>query len=160
MRVVTLILTSCLLVLWTSPVYALTYKELAAQIEEKHQLPVGLLVAICEVESGWRPHAIGREGEVGLCQIKPRTLAMLCPTCNPEHLLNPHDNLTWAARYLVWLQRSLGTSDPDILAVAYNGGAGSPAANYLLKLRRIKIETKPSPVPVLGEPGTSDTRSP
>ena len=160
MRVVILMLMTFLLPLWTSTAYALTYKELAAQIEEKYQLPVGLLVAICQVESGWRPQAIGREGEIGLCQLKPQTLALLCPNCNPEHLLNPYDNLTWAARYLVWLKRMLGTSDPDVLAVAYNGGQSSPAANYLIKIGRVYNEIKPGPVPVLREPGTTDTRSP
>ena len=162
MRVVILLLTILTMTMFggTSTAYALTYKELATQIEEKHQLPIGLLVAICEVESGWRPQAIGREGEIGLCQLKPQTLALLCPNCNPEHLLNPYDNLTWAARYLVWLKRMLGTSDPDVLAVAYNGGQGSPAANYLIKIGRVYNEIKPSPVPVLGEPSTSDTRSP
>ena len=117
---------------------ALTYKELAAQVEEQYALPAGLLQSICEIESGWRPHAIGAHGEVGLCQLKPQTLTMLCPRCDPAVLLNPYDNLHWAARYIKWLGRMLDTSDPNILAVAYNGGQGSPAARYLIKLGRVK----------------------
>ena len=117
---------------------ALTYKELAAQFEEKNSLPLGLLQAICEIESDWRPTAIGKDGEIGLCQLKPQTLALFCPACNPEVLLNPYDNLHWAARYLRWLIKVLGTTDPATLAVAYNGGQGSPAARYLIKLEKAK----------------------
>lgn len=128
------------LLLWLLPVHAeaLTYKELAAQFEEKNNLPPGLLQAICEIESNWRPTAIGKDGEIGLCQLKPQTLALFCPACNPEVLLNPYDNLHWAARYLRWLIKVLNTTDPATLAVAYNGGQGSPAARYLIKLEKAK----------------------
>ena len=123
---------------WYGAAYALTYKELAAQFEEKNSLPSGLLQAICEIESGWRPHAIGRDGEIGLCQLKPQTLALLCPGCNPEVLLNPYDNLHWAARYLTWLMKVLRTDNQATLAVAYNGGQGSLAARYLIRLEKVQ----------------------
>jgi soluble lytic murein transglycosylase-like protein len=127
---------------WSGAVHALTYKELAAQFEEKNSLPPGLLQAICEIESQWRPHAIGQDGEIGLCQLKPSTLHMLCPNCDPEVLLNPYNNLHWAGRYLAWLRQVLGTSDPAILAAAYNGGQKNGTVNYLLKFRRLHNETK------------------
>ena len=122
---------------WAGAAHALTYKELAAQFEEKNSLPTGLLQAICEIESGWRAHAIGQDGEIGLCQLKPSTLHMLCPRCDAEVLLNPYNNLHWAGRYLAWLRSVLNTDDPAILAAAYNGGQKNGTVNYLLKFRRL-----------------------
>ena len=115
--------------------YALTYKELAVQFEEKYRLPSGLLAAICEVESNWRSYAIGNLGEIGLCQVRLGTLRMLCPQCDERTLLNPYDNLHIAARYLDWLRRELGTDDPDVLAAAYNAGPNNQIVRYMLRVR-------------------------
>ncbi len=52
----------------------------AAAMETKYDLPKGMLRAICEQESRWRNLA-GRHGEIGVCQIKPTTVAMVCPEC-------------------------------------------------------------------------------
>lgn len=53
----------------------------AAQLEVKHDLPPGLLQAICEQESRWA-NVAGRHGEIGVCQIKPDTVRMICPDCH------------------------------------------------------------------------------
>lgn len=53
-----------------------------------------------------------------------------------ELLSNPYKNLEFAARHLVWLRENLKIDDPDILAAAYNGGPGSRAVDYMLKVRR------------------------
>lgn len=49
----------------------------ATQTELLHGLPTGLLRAICEQESHWR-NVAGRHGEIGVCQLKPDTVRMVC----------------------------------------------------------------------------------
>lgn len=60
---------------------ASTFQAHAARMEAKYTLPAGLLPAICETESHWRPTAKGAHGEIGICQIKPDTVRMFCPSC-------------------------------------------------------------------------------
>ena len=49
----------------------------AAKMEAEFQLPTGLLRAICEQESHWQ-NVAGQHGEIGVCQIKPDTVLMIC----------------------------------------------------------------------------------
>ena len=132
---------AALVAAWAGAVHALTYRELAQQIEAEYNLPTGLLVGICEIESSWRPWAVGTRGEIGLCQLMPTTLTMLCPKCDPTILTNPYDNLHWAARYLTWLRLHLKTDEPLILAAAYNGGQDGKAVQYLKKYLRAQEVT-------------------
>lgn len=48
-----------------------------ARVEIEYDLPAGLLRAICEQESRWR-NVAGQHGEIGVCQIKPDTVLMVC----------------------------------------------------------------------------------
>lgn len=52
----------------------------AIAMERKYDLPRGMLRAICDQETRWRNLA-GRDGEIGVCQLKPGTVAMVCPGC-------------------------------------------------------------------------------
>lgn len=54
--------------------------QYAQQMEVKYQLPDGLLRSICEQETRWR-NVAGSHGEIGVCQIKPDTVAHICPEC-------------------------------------------------------------------------------
>lgn len=50
----------------------------AAVVETEYpQIPQGLLRAICEQESHWR-NVAGQQGEIGVCQLKPSTVQMVC----------------------------------------------------------------------------------
>ena len=65
---------------------SLDYIAYANKMEEKYNLPTNLVVAICTHENRsavWR-NVAGQHGEVGVCQIKPDTARMLCPTCESE----------------------------------------------------------------------------
>lgn len=53
----------------------------AAKVEIDYDLPAGLLRAICEQESRWR-NVAGQHGEIGVCQIKPDTVLMICDCKN------------------------------------------------------------------------------
>ena len=75
--------------------------------------------------------------------IGPQTREALTTRSNGKVVLalfDPYENLHWAARYLVSLRTLLKTNSPDILAAAYNGGPGSPAVRYMLKIRRVEGE--------------------
>lgn len=49
----------------------------AAKVEAQFELPTGLVRAICEQESHWR-NVAGQHGEIGVCQLKPATVLMIC----------------------------------------------------------------------------------
>ena len=49
----------------------------AAKVELAYDLPSGMLAAVCEHESNWR-NVSGQAGEIGVCQIMPGTVRMVC----------------------------------------------------------------------------------
>lgn len=49
----------------------------AAKTEIAFELPDGLLRAVCDQESNWR-NVAGQHGEIGVCQLKPGTVLMVC----------------------------------------------------------------------------------
>lgn len=53
-------------------------RGVAAAQENALGLPPGLLQAICARESGWR-NVPGRDGEIGVCQVKPATALKIGP---------------------------------------------------------------------------------
>ena len=66
---------------------SLDYRAYANKMEEKYELPKNLLVSICDYENRsqtWR-NVAGGHGEIGVCQIKPSTVAMLCGDCTSLH---------------------------------------------------------------------------
>jgi soluble lytic murein transglycosylase-like protein len=170
-------MATCLLILLfsSSTVFAseIAWREEATRLEQLHGLPSGLLSGICTAESHWRPGAVGQEGEIGLCQLKPLVVAGLKrPLSRPANgeavarfqkyagvgidgiigpetahalkmphgriimaLFDPYENLHWAATYLVDLRDRLGSNELHLLAIAYNGGPGSPAVRYAKKVR-------------------------
>lgn len=112
----------------------------------KHGVPAEALKAICTRESNWNPTALGRAGEVGLCQIRPTTVLMMYGAewrtdlsekdrlyLIERELYSPIRNLHLAALYLRWMLRE---ADGDItLAIAgYNAGPG--AIRYV---RRVQL---------------------
>lgn len=79
-----------------------------------------LLGAVVWVESRYCVNALGKAGEVGLGQVKPRTaLGLGVP---PEYLSHPDWNLYATARYLRQLYLAFG--DWSLALAAYNRGPG------------------------------------
>ncbi len=73
-------------------------------------VPVGLALAIVQVESNFNPRARGQAGEVGLMQIKPATARIIGYKGSVKALYNPDTNLTWGMKYLAEAQRRGGGS--------------------------------------------------
>ena len=117
-----------------------------------------LVLAVMEVESGFRPDAVSRSGAVGLMQIKPdeagRDVAdILQRPLDHQRLLEPMLNLQAGVTYLKLLQQRYlaGVVDPrsrEYLAIAaYNGGInavlrqfGKTADVAIARINRLKPE--------------------
>lgn len=102
----------------------------------RYQIPAETLKAICERESGWNPKAVGQAGEIGLCQLRPETVALMKgPNWRLDltltdriqliqrELFDPTKNLEWAAKYLRWMIRE-AKGDITLAIAAYNAGPG------------------------------------
>lgn len=123
----------------------------AARIATEHGLPPDLLMAVCDVESAWRPHAIGDNGRsFGLCQVQPDTaLPLYGPRWRqdlpPEQRLaivradlrKPLNNLTIAAMHLRELLDKFD-GEETLALIAYNGGARNASIVYVEKVRRAR----------------------
>ncbi len=105
-------------------------------------VPVAVLKAMARQESGLNPNAVGKNGEVGLIQVKPSTArdpGYGVAGVDPETLKDPKANALFGAQYLAARAKAAGVtdwSDKQQLAkalMAYNGG-GDP--NYVANVSR------------------------
>ena len=92
---------------------------LLARVEQRHELPCGLLGAIVQVESGGQPHRISSAGAMGPLQLIPPTARAL----GVSDPFDPEESLDGAARYL---HTQLATFHRvRLAAAAYNAGPGA-----------------------------------
>ncbi len=102
----------------------------------RYGVPAETLKAICGRESSWNPRAVGPVGEIGLCQLRPQTVALMKgPNWRSDlseaeriklieqELFDPTTNLAWAAKYLKWMMRE-AKGDMSLAIAAYNAGPG------------------------------------
>jgi len=104
-------------------------------------IPASFARAIVRVESNYNPRATGRQGEVGLMQIKFETARGIGYTGSREALYDPDTNLQWGMKYLA-MSWKLGGFTPCGAIMKYQGGHAvnrmTPAANaYCAKVRGI-----------------------
>jgi len=57
---------------WATPENGLIYEPYFKQVEQKNNLPPGLLSRMAYQESRYNPNAAGASGEIGIMQIIPR----------------------------------------------------------------------------------------
>lgn len=126
------------------------YKELAALAAEKHGLKPALVMAICEVESGFNPLAARHEPafryivqksdkprecslateinlqktSFGMMQVMGATARELGLKGWITSLVDPETGLEWGCRYLKDRVRKYGSLGVDAVIASYN--AGSP----------------------------------
>jgi soluble lytic murein transglycosylase-like protein len=101
------------------PAPAARYYELAREAAEANAVPVELLLAVAEVESGFDPRAVSPKGALGLMQLMPATASLLGVT-DP---FDPRQSVGGGARLLRSLLDEFGGQLVLALA-AYNAGAG------------------------------------
>src|SRR5579862_855180 len=80
-------------------------------------VPVELVDAVIQVESGWNPYAISSKGAAGLMQLMPATALRF----GVRDRFDIEDNIRGGVAYLAWLIR-LFQGDLRLALAAYNGG--------------------------------------
>lgn len=95
-------------------------------IAAAHGLPPGLLESVCYVESGHKVTAVRRHDgssrtSFGICQIQLRTARFVGFRGNVHGLMEPRNNVEYAARYLKY-QISRYHGDYSKAVSAYNQG--------------------------------------
>lgn len=117
----------------------LTLIAMMGQVEKVYNIPEGLLVSICEVESHYKVNAInlddGGSPSLGVCEIKLTTAKLMGYKGTAEHLWkDPVANAHWAGAYLSW---QLSRYNGNVLKAisAYNAGSYSTKnTHYVIKV--------------------------
>jgi len=117
----------------------LSYLDMSIIASTHFFIPWGMVAAIAKKESGWRQQITGRDGEIGLMQIKATTVEFLkgwhrqprrARLANRRRIAkwleDPVNNICWGARYLQ-LNYLMTVGLPDDIRLAftiagYNGG--------------------------------------
>jgi len=101
-----------------------------------HGLDPALLGAVVWVESRYCPRAVGRAGELGLGQVRPKTAEWLgIPS---DYLWHPEWNLLATARYLRYLYDRYGDWRKAI--AAYNAGPAKVDSGRIPPSTRIYVQ--------------------
>lgn len=90
-----------------------------AHYADVYRIPVGLVEAVIEVESAWRPDAVSDKGACGLMQLMPGTSQRLSVS-NP---FNIEQNIRAGAEHLGYLSQ-LFNGDLRLVLAAYAAGEG------------------------------------
>jgi len=89
----------------------------AAVYSSAFQVPVELVDAIIQVESGWNPYAVSNKGAAGLMQLMPLTALRF----GVQDRFNIEENIRGGVAYLAWLIR-LFRGDLRLAVAAYQVG--------------------------------------
>lgn len=100
---------------WVPPAYRAAVREAALA----HGVAPGLLAALLQVESGFRPRAVSPAGALGIAQFMPATARGV----GLRDPLDPAQAIPAAARLLAGHLREFGS--PALALAAYNAGAGA-----------------------------------
>jgi len=82
-----------------------------------YRVPVDLVDAIIDEESGWNPYAVSRKSAVGLMQLMPRTAARF----GVRNRFRLDENIRGGVAYLAWLNREF-QGDLRLVTAAYYVG--------------------------------------
>lgn len=104
--------------------------ECAAIYASAYGLPVELVDAVIQVESGWNRYAVSNKGAVGLMQLMPATALRF----GVRDRFDVEDNIRGGVAYLAWLLR-LFQGDLRLALAAYNAGES------LVLLRGLKLSS-------------------
>ncbi len=115
-------------------------------------LPPEIADAVAEVESAYRPQAMGQAGEIGLMQVLPSTARMLgFAGTNPE-LADPATNIRYGVHYLsgAW---KLADEDICTTVMKYRAGHGETRFSHksVAYCRRVRAILQAQGYPVRGE---------
>jgi soluble lytic murein transglycosylase-like protein len=82
-----------------------------------YRVPVDLVAAIIDEESGWNPYAVSKKGAVGLMQLMPQTAARF----GVRNRFRLDENIRGGVAYLAWLSHQF-QGDLRLVTAAYYVG--------------------------------------
>jgi soluble lytic murein transglycosylase-like protein len=82
-----------------------------------YRVPVELIEAIIDEESGWNPYAVSRKGAAGIMQLMPQTAIRF----GVHNRFRVNENIQGGVAYLAWLRHRFG-SDLRLVTAAYYVG--------------------------------------
>jgi len=91
--------------------------QCAAVYASAYGVPVELVDAVIQVESGWNRYAVSNKGAAGLMQLMPATALRF----GVRDRFDVEDNIRGGVAYLAWLIR-LFQGDLRLALAAYNAG--------------------------------------
>ncbi len=103
----------------------MTYEAMFQEIGGRYDMDWRMLAAQAYVESNFDTLALGRDGELGLMQVLPRTWREWAPAVGANDPFDSYSNVLVAAVYLDYLRNLFGQrgyTDPKWMLVAYNWG--------------------------------------
>ena len=89
----------------------------AEYFAKAYRVPVDLVDAIIDEESGWNPYAVSKKGAVGLMQLMPRTAARF----GVRNRFRLDENIRGGVAYLAWLNHEF-EGDLRLVTAAYYVG--------------------------------------
>ena len=111
-------------ILFSTPAFAESVPDMVRSEAIRQGVPVSLAMAIAKSESNFRCSAIGRGGERGVMQIKPRTARGIGYRGSPSGLNNCRVGIRYGMIYLRMAYRS-AKGNIYRTALLYNAGLGS-----------------------------------
>jgi soluble lytic murein transglycosylase-like protein len=82
-----------------------------------YQVPVELVAAIIDEESGWNPYAVSKKGAAGIMQLMPATAVRF----GVRNRFLVQDNIRGGVAYLAWLKQKFN-GDLRLITAAYYVG--------------------------------------
>src|SRR5271157_4088692 len=82
-----------------------------------YQVPVELVAAIIDEESGWNPYAVSNKGAVGIMQLMPATAVRF----GVRNRFLVQENIRGGVAYLAWLKQRFN-GDLRLITAAYYVG--------------------------------------
>jgi soluble lytic murein transglycosylase-like protein len=82
-----------------------------------YQVPIELVAAIIDEESGWNPHAVSKKGAAGIMQLMPATARRF----GVRNRFVVQDNIRGGVGYLAWLKQKFH-GDLRLVTAAYYVG--------------------------------------
>lgn len=110
--------------IFSNPAEARDVPAMVAQEATRQGVPVSLALSIAKHESNFRCSAVGRHGERGVMQIKPRTARGLGYKGKPSGLNDCATGIRYGMIYLKMALKKAG-GNTYRAAILYNAGLGS-----------------------------------
>lgn len=96
------------------------YLDIARRAADKHDVPLGLLLALMEAESAFDPTAVSPAGAQGIMQLIPKTAERF----GVVDAFDPEQAVPGGAAYLAFLLDRYD-GDPALALAGYNAGEGA-----------------------------------